>query len=216
VSPEEGMTRRRFVKIGGALTATVVLGGSAAALATQAPEVEQPSTRIGEGTMKTLVVYGTKSGCTTGIAQRIGETLARGGSLVDVKPAKDAGDPSAYDAVVVGSGVRAGQWHEPVRSWVEAHAASLKERPVAFYTCGLMITEEGKAEEVLGYTDPIIAATGIAPVDIALFAGWNDPKSFGFAERTIMKLMKAPQGDFRDWDAIDAWAEKVSPSLSAG
>jgi len=164
--------------------------------------------------MKTLVVYGTKSGCTTGIAKRLGETIARSGSQVDVRSAQEAADPSGYDAVVVGSGVRAGQWHQPVKSWVEANAASLKTMPVAFFTCGLMITEESKAEEVSGYTDALLAATGIEPVDIALFAGWNEPKSFGFAERTIMKLMKAPQGDFRDWDAIDAWAEKVAPSLS--
>ena len=166
-------------------------------------------------TMKTLVVYGTKSGCTEGIAQRIGERIAAGGSSVEVFPAEKAPDPSAYDAVVVGSGVRAGSWHAPVKRWVEANAQALKSRPVAFYTCGLMITQEGKADEVRAYTDPIIAATGITPVDIGLFAGSFRPKEFPFAERTILKLMKTPEGDFRDWDEIDAWADEITPALSA-
>ena len=165
--------------------------------------------------MKTLVVYGTKSGCTEGIAQRIGERFAAAGSSVEVFPAEQAPDPSAYDAVVVGSGVRAGSWHSAAKSWVETNAASLKDRPVAFYTCGLTITDEGKADEVRAYTDPLIEATGVRPVDVGLFAGWNEPKAFGFAERTIMKLMKAPQGDFRDWDEIDAWADEIAPALSA-
>ncbi len=75
---------------------------------------------------------------------------------------------------------------------------------MAFYTCGLTMTDKSKADEVRAYTDPIIAATGIGPVDVGLFAGWNEPEKFGFAERTIMSLMKAPEGDFRDWAAIDA------------
>ncbi len=173
--------------------------------------------RIGieEGTKRTLVVYGTKSGCTAGIAERVAETLAHGGASVEVVAAEKAPDPSAYDAVVVGSGVRAGQWHAPVKKWVETYAAELKGLPVAFFTCGLMITQDGKAEEVLAYTDPLIEATGIEPVDIGLFAGSFKPKEFSFAERSILKLMKTPEGDFREWDAIDAWAEKISLELSA-
>jgi len=208
------MTRRRFVALG-ASAAVVVVAGAGIRNALESPEVELRTMRMGEGTMKTLVVYGTKSGCTEGIAQRIGERVAAAGSSVDVFPAEKAPDPAAYDAVVVGSGVRAGSWHAPVKAWVESNAVALKQRPTAFYTCGLTITDESKRDEVLAYTDPLIEATGVHPVDIALFAGWNEPKAFGLAERTIMKLMKAPQGDFRDWDAIDTWGDDVARALSA-
>jgi menaquinone-dependent protoporphyrinogen oxidase len=166
--------------------------------------------------MKALVVYGTKSGCTGGIAERIGEDLAAYGATVEVASATDAGDPAGYDAVVVGSGIRAGQWHAPAKAWVESNAAVLKDKPVAFFTCGMMIRDEGKRDEVLAYTDPVIAATGIQPIDVGLFAGWFESKEFGFAERSILKLMKTPEGDFRDWAAIDAWADAVAPKLGAG
>jgi len=165
--------------------------------------------------MKALVVYGTKSGCTAGIAEKIGETLSGQGFMVRVAPVQDAGAAEEYDAVVIGSGVRAGNWHEPARSWVKKNAATLKSMPVAFYTCGLMIQDSSKTAEVLSYTDALIEETGVTPVDIGLFAGWNEPKQFSFVERSIMKLMKAPSGDFRDWNVVAAWAEKIAPQLGA-
>ena len=166
--------------------------------------------------MRTLVVYGTKTGCTEGIAEHIGDRLAAAGATVDVVPAERAGDPSDYDAVVVGSGVRAGQWHGPVRKWVSDNAAALRDRPVAFFTCGLTLASDPtKTAEVRAYTDALTESTGVTPVDIGTFAGWNEPTKFPLVERTLMKMMKAPQGDFRDFAAVDAWADEVAPRLGA-
>lgn len=166
--------------------------------------------------MKVLVVYGTKSGCTEGIADRIAESLADAGVMADVAPAESAPDPAGYFAVIVGSGVRVGQWHPAARVWVEEHAESLKAIPVAFFTCGLTTAQSPeRAEEVRAYTDALVEETGVRPVDIGVFAGWNEPKAFPFVERTVLKLMKAPQGDFRDFDAIAGWARAVAPRLVA-
>lgn len=163
---------------------------------------------------KILVVYATKSGCTTDVAKQIGETLVARGASVDVVPAEKAGSVAGYDAVVVGSGVRMGQWHESARTWVTTNAGALKALPVAFYTCNLTLAQEPeKTAEVRAYTDALIEATGIKPIDIGLFAGWNEPKKFSLVERVIMKAMKAPQGDFRDFAAIDSWTGNVAPML---
>jgi menaquinone-dependent protoporphyrinogen oxidase len=32
----------------------------------------------------------------------------------------------------------------------------------------------------------------------------------------IMKAVKAPEGDFRDWDAIRAWAATIADDLTRG
>lgn len=209
-----GITRRRFVKIGGALAATVAVGGTAAYAATWAPEEKLPRMRMGDGMSKVLVVYATKSGCTTGIAEHIGATLVDHGATVDVVPANQAGDPTDYDAVVVGSGIRMSQWHEPARTWVANNAEALKGMPVAFYTVNLtQVTEPDRAEEIRAWTDPLIEQTGVRPVDVATFTGWNEPKEFSFLERTIMKAMKAPQGDFRDLAAVEAWVRDTAAPL---
>ncbi len=79
--------------------------------------------------MKALVVYATKSGCTQGIGERIGADLGKHGVTVDIASAKSAGDPRDYDAVVLGSGVRAGRWHADARKWAEANAEALRQMP---------------------------------------------------------------------------------------
>lgn len=164
--------------------------------------------------MRALVAYGTRSGCTAGIAEKIGETLSEKGFVVRVAPVEEAGSPDDYDVAVIGSGVRAGSWHSHALSWVKHNADALKDMPVAFYTCGLVITDSSKLDEVRGYTSALIEETGVKPVDIGLFAGWNEPKAFSLIERGVMKVMKAPQGDFRDWNVISLWAEDLVPKLS--
>lgn len=210
----EAMTRRRFVRIGAVAAGTVVLGGGAAKVATYAPEPERPSWTMGDGEMKALVVYGTGTGCTAGIAEQIGRTLSEKGASVEVVSVEAAGGPAAYDTVVVGSGVRAGSWHAPVKTWVEANADALKSKPTAFFTCGLTLAQfPEKVDEVRAYTDPLIEATGVRPVDVGTFAGWNVPKEFSFVERTILRMMKAPQGDFRDMKLVAAWTVSVALKL---
>jgi len=156
---------------------------------------------------KVLIVYGTGTGCTAGIAERIGATLTAAGATVEVVAAKGAPSAVGYDAVLVGSGIRASNWHKPAKEWVAANADALKTVPVAFFTACLSMADAEKADEVRAYTDALIAETGVEPVEVGLFA------EFPFVERTILKLMKAPTGDFRDWDAIDAWTTEVAGKL---
>ena len=163
---------------------------------------------------KVLVVHGTKSGCTAEIAARIGERIAAAGLHVDVVAAHEAPGAGGYDAVVVGSGIRAGQWHEAARAWVATNAEPLSRMPVATFTCGLTITQGAeKAAEVANYARPVFVAAGIEPISTGLFAGAYEPKRFSLLERAIMKAMKTPVGDFRDWDAIDVWADGVAHML---
>jgi menaquinone-dependent protoporphyrinogen oxidase len=49
-----------------------------------------------------------------------------------------------------------------------------------------------------------------------IFAGEVDKSKLGFAERAVTRVVGAPEGDFRDWDAIRAWAGEIAESLHAG
>jgi menaquinone-dependent protoporphyrinogen oxidase len=40
-----------------------------------------------------------------------------------------------------------------------------------------------------------------------------DGDKVNFAEKLIIKALKAPFGDFRDWEAITAWATNISNAL---
>jgi menaquinone-dependent protoporphyrinogen oxidase len=164
--------------------------------------------------MKILVVYATKSGCTEDVARRIGAGLRKLGADVKVMPFSAKPDPAGWDAIIAGSGVRAGKWHHEAPAWIRKHADVLKRKPLALFTvCMTMQRGQQKAPEVLAYTKPLIQQTGITPVGIGLFAGWFLPEKFGAFERFILKMTKAPQGDFRDLAAIDAWTLDTAPRI---
>lgn len=161
-----------------------------------------------------LVTYATKTGCTKGIAEKIHHSLGAAGLDATLAGVRDEPDPSAYDAVVVGSGVRMGQWHPAARTWVKSHADVLKQRPVAFFTVGLtLVSEPGSFDVVRGYTTALEHESGVEPVDVGMFAGCYVPKEFSLVERTILKSMGYAEGDHRDWPAIEQWSLEVAAKL---
>jgi menaquinone-dependent protoporphyrinogen oxidase len=48
-----------------------------------------------------------------------------------------------------------------------------------------------------------------------VFAGRLERASLGFGERAAAKAVHAPEGDSRDWDAVDAFAGEIAAELSA-
>ena len=55
--------------------------------------------------------------------------------------------------------------------------------------------------------DPILKAVPeINPVGIGTFAGALDYSNLTWLNKKILKSKGAPEGDFRDWNAIRAWA----------
>ena len=164
-----------------------------------------------------LVAYATASGFTAGVADAIGQAMREAGASVDVQPARKVKDVSAYDAVVVGTGIRAGRVFTEAVSFLKRNQAVLRDKPVAYFAVCLTMkddTEENRCT-VGAYFDAFKAkAPDIQPVDIGMFAGGVDMEKLGFPFRMILKAMKSPEGDFRDWDAIRAWATGVLPKLT--
>jgi menaquinone-dependent protoporphyrinogen oxidase len=163
-----------------------------------------------------LVAYGTWAGSTGEVAEAIGKTLREGGLAVDVAAAEDVAEVGSYGAVIVGTGIRAGRLHPEVLKFLKAHEAALSGVPVAYFVVCLSMmedTEEQRAE-VLGYLEAAReAAPQVEPVDIGLFGGVMDFDKLVLPIRLMMKAMKSPEGDYRDWDAIQAWMAQVRPAL---
>jgi len=170
---------------------------------------------MSENASKVLVCYATGTGCTQSVAERIGETLTHEGMRVEVKPFESSLEPAGYDAIVAGSGTRAGSWQPVAKKWMARNAEALKAKPVALFTVGIAMAHgPEKTVETLGVTDRLVAKTGLKPFDIGAFAGWYVPEKFNYIERKIMNVAKAPEGDFRDWTAIEDWATRVAPRLT--
>lgn len=165
---------------------------------------------------KILVAYGTKYGATRGIAEAIGEALRSAGREADVLPAEKVGDLSAYAAVVLGSAVYAGMWHKAAISLLEKHEQELAGRPVWLFSSGP--TGEGDPVKLMkGWTFPEAqqaVADRIGARQRVLFHGVLDEGKLSLPERLLLKAMKAPMGDFRDWDSIRAWARSIADALA--
>ncbi len=164
-----------------------------------------------------LVAYATKYGATAEIAEKIGEVLRQAGLPADVRPVQDVGDLSPYLAVVLGSAVYIGQWRKEAAKFLQAREAELAEKPVWLFSSGP--PGEGDPLELTqgwqfpGKLQPI--ADRIGPRDIALFHGATDPDKLNFIERWMLKNVKSPVGDFRDWEAITSWARAIAEELQA-
>ena len=162
-----------------------------------------------------LVAYATKYGATVEIAEKIGQVLRQAGLSTDVLPADRIGDLSAYQAVVLGSAVYIGQWRKEAVKFLKANETMLAEKPVWLFSSGP--TGEGDPVELTqgwrfsGKLQPI--ADRIAPRDIAVFHGAVDMGKLNFIEKWMLKNVKAPIGDFRDWDAITSWATAMADEL---
>jgi len=158
-----------------------------------------------------LVTAATKHGATLEIAEAIAAGLVRRGIAAQAKDAAVAPDLDGFDAVVIGSAVYAGHWLAPARELVDRHFPDAGERPVWLFSSGPVGEPEPKPEG-----DPVdVAALAekTAARDHRVFAGRIDRERLGFAERAIVRALRAPEGDFRDWAAVDAFAAEIAAAL---
>jgi menaquinone-dependent protoporphyrinogen oxidase len=162
-----------------------------------------------------LVAYATKYGATAEIAEKIGEVLLQEGLQVEVLPVKEIRDPSTFQVVIVGSAVYIGQWRKEAVKFIKSHEQRLQKLPVWLFSSGP--SGEGDPVELLdGWRLPgklQESVDRIQPRDVAVFHGYVDMDKVNFLERSMITNVKAPVGDFRDWEAISTWAAGVARVL---
>lgn len=163
-----------------------------------------------------LVAYATKAGSTQGVAEAIADTLREYGIRADLHPVSAIKNLNTYRAAVIGSAIRGGSWLPEATAFVQTHRAALERMPLALFTVCLTLQEDtpGNRAIVSAYLDPVRAV--VTPQAEECFAGMHDPRKLSLPFRAILRAMKAPKGDFRDWDAIQTWASSLPPVLLNG
>ena len=166
---------------------------------------------------RVLVTYASKHGATAEIAHVISDVLADVGLRVDLLPMEVVSDLGGYEAVVMGSAVYLGRWLKDAVHFLTRFELSLASRPVWFFSSGP--SGEGDPVELLdGWRYPIMQEAlirRIGPRDMAVFHGKLEPSELGLFERLLIKGVKAPVGDFRDWVAVNEWAQGVAAELQS-
>jgi menaquinone-dependent protoporphyrinogen oxidase len=157
-----------------------------------------------------LVSAGSKHGSTAEIAERIAAVLTSRGHDVDIAAPEHVTDLSGYEAVVLGSAVYAGHWVASAKELAD-RIAELSPHPQTWIFSSGPVGDPPKPEEEPVDVAPILEATSAR--DHHVFSGKIDKSKLSFGERAILVAVRAPEGDFRDWNEIELWATEIADQL---
>jgi len=159
-----------------------------------------------------LVAYATRKGSTAEIARAIGDELQSAGYNADVAAMKTISSLDGYDAVIIGAPVYIGKVID-VKKFVEKHRDALATLRVAAFAVGVAPTsDDPKAvEDCIDTLHTTLEP--LQPVASTMFAGKLNAGKLSFFEKRIWRMVKGPEGDFREWNAITAWAREVAVKM---
>lgn len=176
---------------------------------------------------KILILYGTNSGQTRKVSERIAEVLAENGhetEIIQGIKAPDGFSPANFDAAVIGTSIYMGQHQIAMKKLVQSHQEAFDKIPTAYFcVCITAKDDSGKSiNEVRKYLDEFTGYTGINPVISAAFAGALKYPDYNFIKRFSVKLLARKLGldtdtkryfEYTDWDAVDQFARDFSDSM---
>ena len=164
-----------------------------------------------------LIAYASRYGSTAEVAEAIGKVLREAGAEVEVRRVREVKGLGPYRAVVIGSAARMLKLLPEAVKFAQKHKQALSQMPVAYFTVGLtMIKDTPENRKVAaGFLEPLRQIQ--EPVSIGLFAGKVDYSRLSFVWRYFFSRAKdfPGEGDYRDWEAIRAWAKELKPLMAS-
>lgn len=162
--------------------------------------------------LRVAVVVASRHGSTVGIAETIRAQLADAGLRAQLFVADQFSSFEGADAVVLGSAVYAGRWLKAAQELLDQRRTELSKLPVWLFSSGPVGDDPMAGAELPPSVVRLAAEIGAR--DNHMFAGKLDHDVLGFGERSLVKAIRAPQGDFRDWDEIKSWADGIADALT--
>jgi len=180
--------------------------------------------------VKTLIVFGTRYGATTGTSEEIARVLREEGFEVRVANAKKEKikDISEFELIIVGSGMQMGKWTGEADDFLKKFQKELKQKKLAVFasTMKTVSEREGKTEDVAqmrkAALEDKVVQYNLHPIALGFFGGVMDYNKMGFLFKRTMGFLK-PQlekdgfketqpglYDLRDWDEIRSWARELA------
>jgi menaquinone-dependent protoporphyrinogen oxidase len=167
---------------------------------------------------RVLVAYATRFGSTREIAAAIVHELNSAELDAHAAEATGALNPSDYDAFVIGSPLYGGKWLSQAGMFAAITSERIDGKPVALFsigTLGISNQEGGNAEHAEYVRNLKEVAPKLNVVSDALFSGYFERANLPWYLRIIDRFAPTPQGDHRDWVAIQSWANSLTSEFGA-
>jgi menaquinone-dependent protoporphyrinogen oxidase len=192
---------------------------------------------------KVLIAYASMAGSTADMAQAVSTSLANQRIQTDICPIREVQDIATYDAVIVGAPMIVGWHKEAMAFVQTYQAFLSKVPVAYFITCvELTRVKENSVGTVPIYLDPDLGHTPthpdklsikerralpegylhaplqnapqVEPISVAFFGGKIDYSKLKLFPRLFVKVViRAEEGDRRNWRAIQAWAKDLGHFL---
>jgi menaquinone-dependent protoporphyrinogen oxidase len=183
---------------------------------------------------KVLIVYGTRYGATGSTSEEIDKVMREQGiDTVVADAAKEkVGDISAYDMVIVGSGMQMGKWVGAAEDFLKKHKKELSGKKTAIFvsSAAQALLEYDKKDDEIDmaqkkYLEEKAINYGLRPVSMVIFGGVWDYNKMSFIFKKTMSPFKVKIEecgykelspglyDTRDWDAIRKWAKEIAAKV---
>ena len=162
--------------------------------------------------MHILVTAASKHGATDEVADAIARRIEAIGITVDRLAPADVTSVADYDAVVVGSAVYILQWMPEAHDFMERFKDELPAGRVWAFSVGMNGVPKHSRQDG-SRVGPLL--THVKCRDLHTFAGRYKPSLLSLRERSVARLAGVVEGDFRDWEAVDQWADEIVKALKA-
>jgi len=158
--------------------------------------------------MNFLMTYASKHGSTREIATAVAEELRTAGHIVDVRDVQDVSTLEPYDGAIVGSAVYMGNWMAEAKQFIESHQQWLASHPLWLFSSGPLGAENPQPVGDPNGIAELLETTGARGHRV--FVGKLEKDGLSLGEKVIVRAVKAPYGDFREWQAVRAWAHDIA------
>ncbi|MFW9769611.1 MAG: flavodoxin domain-containing protein [Candidatus Thorarchaeota archaeon] len=184
--------------------------------------------------MKTLIAFSTRYGATESTSKEIAKILTKEGfdvRVVNLKKEK-LKDISEYDLVLIGSGMKMGNWCKESEKFLERFQEELRnKKTVIFVSSGarVILEHDKQVEEMENDWQKYLVEKGeeysLNPVDYVMFGGVWDYNKMGFLFRKTLvpfKIKLEEIGieelepgvyDTRNWEIIRQWSKELAEKV---
>lgn len=167
---------------------------------------------------RVFVGYASAHGSTQSVAGRVAARLEERGVAVTVGPLSAGTHLPSDGAVIIGSAIHNRDWLPEATAFVRAHREQLLVRPLWLFSVGMTAALPPPLRRLGRFEERAIvrrADLGDSVRGTAVFSGRVAPEHFpARGSRSAFRLLGCRYGDFRDWAAIDAWADSIAADLT--